>query len=436
MRALGRVVRAAVGPALVAGVVVGLTVPALAVPTDATLDADPPRVVYGATTRLFGQVTGAAAGDPVEIRDAATNDLLDDTTTDATGSYEIPAFAPERTVEVKAVAGAVESPPVTIRVKPAVKARIGRVFLFGKTKVTGRVDPSPSGETATLRLLRGTKIVASRSVPVRSDGSVGTRFKVSKLGRYRGQIVYKPAGLVQGADKSRARRPRTPKLSDGAQGKAVRLLERRLRLLHYYLVGINRKFDERTGDAVLAFHKVQGMTRTKTVTKSTWRRLTHPRRPGPRSRRPRFHIEIDQTKQVLYVIRKGSITEIVHTSTGRSGATRDGVFRVHRKVAGYSPNRLYYPSYFDGNRAVHGWPDVPPYPASHGCSRVPYWTAIHLHDIMPIGTVVRVTPRRLAVTFTPDPALRERFDDPAEVYQRVCRDFPNGLEMAAESTWP
>lgn len=53
-----------------------------------------------------------------------------------------------------------------------------------------------------------------------------------------------------------------------------------------------------------------------------------------------------------------------------------------------------------------------------------------------VGTVVRVTPRRLAVTFTPDPALRERFDDPAEVYQRVCRDFPNGLEMAAEATWP
>jgi lipoprotein-anchoring transpeptidase ErfK/SrfK len=93
---------------------------------------------------------------------------------------------------------------------------------------------------------------------------------------------------------------------------------------------------------------------------------------------------------VLYVIRQGEIADIVHTSTGAGGATHDGVFYVHRKIAGYSPNNLYYPSYFDGQRAVHGWPEVPPYPASHGCSRVPYWTAIWLHTIMPLGTQVRV----------------------------------------------
>jgi lipoprotein-anchoring transpeptidase ErfK/SrfK len=82
--------------------------------------------------------------------------------------------------------------------------------------------------------------------------------------------------------------------------------------------------------------------------------------------------------------------EIVHVSTGAGGATRDGVFNVHRKIAGYSPGRLYYPSYFDGNRAVHGWPEVPPTPASHGCVRVPYWVAKWIHGIMHYGMQVRV----------------------------------------------
>jgi lipoprotein-anchoring transpeptidase ErfK/SrfK len=31
---------------------------------------------------------------------------------------------------------------------------------------------------------------------------------------------------------------------------------------------------------------------------------------------------------------------------------------------------LYRPKYFTGGVAVHGFPDVPPYAASHGCVRV------------------------------------------------------------------
>jgi hypothetical protein len=132
------------------------------------------------------------------------------------------------------------------------------------------------------------------------------------------------------------------------------------------------------------------MGRSESVTRATWKRLSDPRRPKPKAKRPKEHIEVDQTKQVLYIVREGEIDVIVHASTGAGGATRDGVFNVHRKIAGFSPGRLYYPSYFDGNRAVHGWPDVPPSPASHGCVRVPYWTAKFLHDVMHYGMQVRV----------------------------------------------
>jgi N-acetylmuramoyl-L-alanine amidase len=171
----------------------------------------------------------------------------------------------------------------------------------------------------------------------------------------------------------------------------VKSLEWRLRNLDYRLTGVNKSFDHQTADAVMAFHKVQGMARVESVKAATWKKLTKPFVPKPVSSKPKFHIEIDQTRQVLYVVKGGKIDEIVHTSTGKASTpTHDGVFSVHWKIAGYSPNNLYYPSYFDGNRAVHGWPSVPSYPASHGCARVPYWTAIWLHGLMPIGTQVRV----------------------------------------------
>jgi lipoprotein-anchoring transpeptidase ErfK/SrfK len=171
----------------------------------------------------------------------------------------------------------------------------------------------------------------------------------------------------------------------------VRYLEQRLRKLHYRMPGIDQAFDARTGDAVLAFNKVQGRPRVRYVNKWTWRALVSPRRPGARSRTGGFHIEVDKTRQVLFTVKDGRITNILHVSTGLvEGWTRDGVFRVHGKVYGYSVGRLYYPSYFDGLRAVHGWPEVPAYPASHGCVRVPMWSAVWISGLMPIGTEVRI----------------------------------------------
>ncbi len=119
-------------------------------------------------------------------------------------------------------------------------------------------------------------------------------------------------------------------------GVFVGLLERRLVELHYRLAGAkDRSFDVRTGDAVVAFHKVQGMERVFVVREATWRRLARPRIPHPRRDWNAFHFEVDQTRQVLYTVEDGEITNVLHVSTGAGGATRDGTFRVHRKLAGF-----------------------------------------------------------------------------------------------------
>ena len=66
----------------------------------------------------------------------------------------------------------------------------------------------------------------------------------------------------------------------------------------------------------------------------------------------------------------------IHVSTGAPGTpTPTGRFRVYRKQreSWSVPFRVWLPwaSYFSAGFALHGYADVPPFPASHGCVRIP-----------------------------------------------------------------
>ena len=97
----------------------------------------------------------------------------------------------------------------------------------------------------------------------------------------------------------------------------------------------------------------------------------------------------------LFIVRDGQITQISPVSTaGLPGRfTPVGQFAVYRKVDGFDPSplgTLYLPSYFTGGYAIHGNPSVPPYPASHGCVRVPMWIAPTMFAELIVGTPVDV----------------------------------------------
>ena len=51
---------------------------------------------------------------------------------------------------------------------------------------------------------------------------------------------------------------------------------------------------------------------------------------------------------------------------------------------------LPYASYFVGGIAFHEYPEVPPYPASHGCVRVPSPDAREVYDFASLNTAVLV----------------------------------------------
>jgi hypothetical protein len=178
-----------------------------------------------------------------------------------------------------------------------------------------------------------------------------------------------------------------PELSLGDRGASVRALEQRLADLHY-AVRRDGYFGSEDLEAVYAFQKVERLERTGVVTAVVWSRLLHATVPRPRYGGP-DHIEIDKTRQVLFVVRGGEVSLVVATSTGATGNTPLGVFHVYRKVNGYDWV-LYYPSYFLRGFAVHGYPDVPPYPASHGCARIPMWIAQTVYAQIAYGSEVIV----------------------------------------------
>jgi hypothetical protein len=355
-----------------------------------TLTASASTVVAGHEVTLQGTIDPPSGGESVEIRDAA-NDVLATLTTGAAGGFKTD-LAPAATTTYHARWAGLDSATVTVGVRAAITGlSLSNVLLFGTARVSGTVHPARPGDEVTLQLLRRGRVVATRHPEMRTAGGFSSTFPIRDVGTFRVRASYDAPDLVKGSRVTNPKTTPTPDLHEGARSRAVLLLERRLRDLHYHLVGIDRHFSFQTADAVMAFRKVQRMPRNQAVTDAVWKALASPRRIAPRSHTDGLHIEVDQTRQVLVTVDDGDVTAIIHVSTGKpSTPTYDGTFHVDRKIAGYSPHQLYYPSYFDGNRAIHGWPEVPSYNASHGCVRVPYWTAKWIFGLADLGTKVIV----------------------------------------------
>jgi lipoprotein-anchoring transpeptidase ErfK/SrfK len=178
-----------------------------------------------------------------------------------------------------------------------------------------------------------------------------------------------------------------PVLVYGSRGPAVHALQQRLRELHYALPGADGAYSLATYQAVLAFQAANGLPRTGGVNPQTWRRLVSA--GVPRARYPGTHLEISKGRQVLYAVRDGKVSLVVHVSTGATGNTPLGHFHIYRKVVGWDWV-LWYPMYFLRGFAVHGYPEVPAYPASHGCVRVPMWVAPTLFRSFFVGESVYI----------------------------------------------
>jgi len=108
-----------------------------------------------------------------------------------------------------------------------------------------------------------------------------------------------------------------------------------------------------------------------------WSRLLGAGAPSPSRSGSGVWIEVNKSKQVLLYVEGGSVVRTLPVSTGNPNVgitTPSGTLSVTRKSPKWDGPRykpLYIRSY--GVLAIHGYPSVPPWPASHGCIRVPLW---------------------------------------------------------------
>jgi hypothetical protein len=282
----------------------------------------------------------------------------------------------------------------------------GRRFQHGALRVRVLGPVSWTVEAAGVRASASTLVVPRLAVSTRGAAVVGGKVQVvTSLQPARAGVVVGPrvvdthtAHVVQVRVRTRpaagwasvsaslAVPVVQSSLRPGSRGAAVRALEDRLAGLHY-AVRRDGVFGDDDRDALIAFQKVEGLPRTGLADAELWRRLDTAH--VPRARYGGDHVEVDKARQVIFVVRGGKVALVVPTSTGATGNTPLGTWHVYRKVVGFDWV-LYYPSYFLRGFAVHGYPDVPPYPASHGCARVPMWIATTIYAAMPPGSTVYV----------------------------------------------
>jgi PKD repeat protein len=349
--------------------------------------AAPKRVKFDGRATFTGAVIPAEQGVRVVLAGPRGN--LGTTTTRANGGYTLRARV-RLPGDYSATSARGSSAPQPIRVVPRLLASLvgsgARDTLY---ELSARLVPAGAGSLA-VQVRRGDATVVNRTFGARVRLRLGTH----TLTTYRIRIAVVPTAGYVATARTLLARIVLPRISYGMTGAPVAQLADSLRALHYF-APVTATFDSRVLDAVYAFEKVQGLPRTGIVDVAFWRRLADPLIPHPRYRSPGDHLEVNKPSQVLYVVRDGEIAKIIPVSTaGLPGKfTPVGRFSIIRKVNGFDPSplgTLFDPMYFVGGYAIHGNPSVPPYPASHGCVRVPMWIAAYLFASNPYGETVYV----------------------------------------------
>lgn len=180
--------------------------------------------------------------------------------------------------------------------------------------------------------------------------------------------------------------------------------EQVLASLGYWTGPIDGVFDSGSRHALTAFQKVERRKGSGSLTRAELAALRSAQRPEPRDT-TYAHVEVDVSRQVLMVVdENGMVTKVLPVCSGNEklysdrGVTKrahtpHGRFIVMRKINGLrisSLGALFYPCYIVNGIAIHGSPFIVPYPASHGCIRIPMFAAKAFHDMTPVGTVVVV----------------------------------------------
>ena len=257
----------------------------------------------------------------------------------------------------------------------------------------GYLRPFVPGQRVKVALVRGGHTVVKRNPVVkRVHGSDKGRFdlrstKLTKPGTYR--MVAKHLGTgAQSRSVARSAKfhIKYPNLGPASRSSSVKLFNRLLAKQGYYTTH-GRNYSQKTGFAVMAFRKVNGMKRTFNASPGIFRKLAegrgafHLKYPGAGK-----HVEVDISKQVMVLAKHGKPQYTFHVSTGAAVTpTIRGHYKFYMRQAGFNSHGMYYSVYWHGGYAIHGYHSVPPYPASHGCVRNPIPESKFIYNWVSLG---------------------------------------------------
>jgi hypothetical protein len=251
----------------------------------------------------------------------------------------------------------------------------GKAQIYSTVPAIGTVKPFVAGEKVDVNFYLDGRRVQHQKVKL-SKGKGGTgvfraKIRIEEGGKYAVSAKH-VATPALGADETvrKSWKVSFPSLHQGQCGDVVVGFKKAMRKLGY-IANSGRCFGGKTARGVLAYRKVNDMTRSMRAGKGLVKRA-FAGRGGYRVRHPGAgrHVEAPLGKQVLVFAKGDKPYAIYPISSGKSSTpTVTGHFEFIRQEPGYNSHGMYYSFYFYGGYAVHGYESVPDYPASHGCIR-------------------------------------------------------------------
>jgi peptidoglycan hydrolase-like protein with peptidoglycan-binding domain len=191
----------------------------------------------------------------------------------------------------------------------------------------------------------------------------------------------------------------------GSSGPVVLAVQKRLKQLHFDPGKLDGEYGQDTNYAVTAADKLLGLPRDGRITPAVEAGLDRFKYSAAMPKAEGDRVEINLDTQVLTVFKNHQPILITTTSTGSGehfcggtdgcqyAITPAGHFHFQYLHPGWDNGKLgkmWNPYYFNGGIAVHGLQSVPPYPASHGCARIPMDIANYFPSLVTKGESVYV----------------------------------------------
>jgi len=251
----------------------------------------------------------------------------------------------------------------------------GKAQIMSTVPAIGTVTPFAAGQRVEVSFYLNGKRVERKTVALMKGkggaGSFRAKIRVREAGKYAVSARHVATAALGGDSTVRKSwRVSFPALHEGQCGDVVVGFKKAMRKMGY-IANDGRCFGGKTARGVLAYRKVNGMTRSfragAGLVKSVFagRGEYEVRHPGAGK-----HLEAPLSKQVLVFADGDEPVAVYPISSGKSSTpTVTGHFSFIRTEPGYNSHGMYYSFYFYGGYAVHGYESVPDYPASHGCIR-------------------------------------------------------------------